>query len=137
MGDVFIIKNISATNATKQFYSWEPKIYGECWGLYYKTLRITEKEKNYGKGENLRINFLRKHFSVITGKLSLSFTGKKCLWYSTPEIFSFSVKKESVKFYSTDPRCVFVSFLAIFSRCVLYSSLSFRSNTTYFPSKIC
>ena len=34
------------------------------WGLYYKTLRITEKEKIYGKGENLRINFLRNHLSV-------------------------------------------------------------------------
>ena len=45
-------------------------------GLYYETLRITEKEKNYGKGENLRINFLLKHFSVITEKLLLSFTEK-------------------------------------------------------------
>ena len=32
-----------------------------------------------------------------------------CLWYSTPKIFSFSVKKESVNFYSTDPRHPYVN----------------------------
>ena len=44
--------------------------------MYCKTLRITEKEKNYKKKENLRINFLRKYFSVITEDQLLSFTEK-------------------------------------------------------------
>ena len=43
--------------------------------------------------------FLRNY-----GKTIIIISGKKCLWYSNPKIVSFSVKKESVKFYSTDPR---------------------------------
>ena len=69
-------------------------------GLYHKTSRITEKEKIYGS-----------IFSVKSYGKTIIIYRKKCLWYSIPKIFSFSVKKESVKFLSTDPRSGFISAL--------------------------
>ena len=69
---------------------------------------------------NLRINSLCNHLSLNYGKVFIIIYRKRCLWYSTPKIVSFSVKKESEKFYSTDP---WLEALGPWVVCKLYPQL--------------
>ena len=70
------------------------------WALFYKTLRITEKEKIYGSIFSVTLSTkIKEHFSFKWGFKD----GKIYLWYCTPLIFSFSVNKKSMKFSSRGP----------------------------------
>ena len=82
----------AATNDKRFFVSAKTK--SQLWGIHL--LNFTD----YGKGDNLWINFRHKNFSLNRGKnyhlnkatVSLIYW-KICVWYSSHLIFSFVVKK--------------------------------------------